>query len=67
VRGSSTNNVNVDRNVNVNVDNGWDRDYHPVAAAAVVGTAVAVGTAAAASATCQPVYSGGVVVQECPY
>ncbi len=66
VRSGSTNNVNVERNVNVDVDNGWDRDYHPVAAAAVVGTAVAVGSAAAQTANCQPVYSGGTVVQQCP-
>jgi len=43
---------------------GWDRDYHPVAAAAVVGTAVAVG-AAAATPTCTTVYSGGQAVQTC--
>ena len=35
-RHNSVNNVNVERNVNVNVDNGccnsgWDNDYHPVA------------------------------------
>ncbi len=66
VRSGSTNNVNVERNVNVDVDNGWDSDYHPGAAAAVVGTAVAVGSAAAQSANCQPVYSGGTVVQQCP-
>jgi hypothetical protein len=64
VRSGSVNNVNVDRNVNVNVDNGWDRGYHPVAAAAVVGTAVAVG-AAAASTNCTTVYSGGTAIQQC--
>jgi hypothetical protein len=72
VRSSSVNNVNTSRNVNtsknvdVNVEGGgWDRDYHPGAAAAVVGTAAAVGAAAGAAAACQPVYSGGVVVQSC--
>jgi hypothetical protein len=64
VKGGSTNNVNVERNVNVDVDNGWDRDYHPVAGAAVVGAAVAVGTAAATS-NCTTVYSEGVAVQQC--
>ena len=64
VRSGSVNNVNVDRNVNVDVDGGWDRGYHPVAAAAVVGTAVAVG-AAAASTSCTTVYSEGVAVQQC--
>jgi hypothetical protein len=43
---------------------GWDRDYHPVAGAAVVGAAVAVGTAAA-TPTCTTVYSGGNAVQTC--
>jgi hypothetical protein len=62
VKGSSTNNVNVERNVNV--DAGWDRDYHPVAGAAVVGAAVAVGTAAATQ-NCTTVYSGGTAVQQC--
>jgi hypothetical protein len=64
VRSGSVNNVNVDRNVNVDVDGGWDRHYHPVAGAAVVGTAVAVG-AAAASTNCTTVYSGGTAVQQC--
>jgi hypothetical protein len=54
VRSSSTNDV----------DRGWDRDYHPGAAAAVVGTAAVVG-AAAASSNCTTVYSGGVAVQQC--
>ena len=62
VKGSSTNSVNVERNVNV--DAGWDRDYHPVAGAAVVGAAVAVGTAAATQ-NCTTVYSGGTAVQQC--
>jgi di/tricarboxylate transporter len=46
------------------VDGGWDRDYHPVAGAAVVGAAVAVG-AAAATPTCTTVYSEGNTVQTC--
>jgi hypothetical protein len=64
VRSGSVNNVNVDRNVNVDVDGGWNRGYRPVAGAAVVGTAVAVG-AAAASTSCTTVYSEGVAVQQC--
>ena len=42
VRSTSVNNVNVDRDVNVNVEGhrgccgGWDNDYHPVATAAAV-------------------------------
>ena len=58
--------VNVDRNVNVDVDDDWDNDHHPGAAVAVVGAAAAVGAAAGAAAACQPVYSGGVVVEKCP-
>lgn len=56
VRGTSVNNVNINRNVNVNrdvhVDNrggcchgGWDYDYHPVATAAAVTATVAVTSA----------------------
>src|SRR4029434_9356089 len=47
VRSSSVNNVNVDRDVNVNVEGhggccgGWDNDYHPVATAAAVSAGVA--------------------------
>jgi hypothetical protein len=63
VRSGSINNVNVNKNVNVE-GGGWDRDYRPVAGAAVVGTAVAVG-AAAATPTCTTVYSEGVAVQQC--
>jgi len=76
VRNTSVNNVNVDRNVNVNVDggccnNGWDNDYHPVARAAAVGTAVAVTAAVVGSmvntvpAGCVPVNYGGAVYQQC--
>ena len=78
VRSTSTNNVNnvnVDRNVNVNVDNGccnngWDND-HPVAAAAAVGTAIAVTGAVIGSMVrtvppgCVPVNYGGIVYQQC--
>ena len=39
------NNVNVEKNVNV--EGGWDRDYHPAAGAAGVGAAVAAGAAVA--------------------
>jgi hypothetical protein len=70
VRSTSVNNVNVQRNVNVNVEGcsgrcgGWD---HPVAAAAVVaGTVAAVGSIVAAPpANCVPVNYGGVVYQQC--
>lgn len=67
VRGGSVNNVNVDRNVNVNVDNGWDRDYHPVAAAAVVGTTAAVigSMVRTVPPGCVPVNYGGMVYQQC--
>ena len=41
------NNVNVEKNVNV--EGGWDRDYHPAAGAAVVGAAVAVTSAVVGS------------------
>ena len=75
VRNTSVNNVNVQRNVSVNVDGGcsgrcggWD---HPVAAAAVVAGTVAVTTAAIGSMVaqvppnCVPVNYGGMVYQQC--
>lgn len=74
VRSTSVNNVNAERNVNVNVDcssrcgGGWD---HPVAAAAVVGTTMAVTAAAVGSMVatvppnCVPVNYGGMVYQQC--
>lgn len=69
VRSTSVNNVNVERNVNVNVEcsgrcGGWD---HPVAAAAVVGgTIAAIGSAVATvPPNCVPVNHGGVVYQQC--
>ena len=77
VRSTSVNNVNVDRDVNVNVEGhggccgGWDNDYHPVAAAAAVGTAVAVTSAVVGSMVrsvppnCVPVNYGGMVYQQC--
>jgi len=73
VRSTSANNVNVERNVNVDVDHGggWDNDYHPVAAAAAVGAAVAVTSAVIGSrvqtvpANCVPVNYGGMVYQQC--
>ncbi len=67
-------NVNANRNVNVNVDNnggccggGWDNDYHPVAAAAVVaGTAAVIGSMVRTPpANCVPVNYGGMVYQQC--
>ncbi len=74
---NNVNNVNVDRNVNVNVEGhggccgGWDNDYHPVATAAAVTTAVAVTSAVIGSmvrtvpAGCVPVNYGGIVYQQC--
>lgn len=71
VRSTSVNNVNAQRNVNVNVqgdsgccNNGWDR---PVAAAAVVGgTIAAVGSRVATPPPgCVPVNHGGMVYQQC--
>jgi hypothetical protein len=77
VRSTSVNNVNVDRDVNVNVEGhggccgGWDNDYHPVATAAAVGSAVAVTSAVVGSLvrsvppSCVPVNYGGMVYQQC--
>jgi hypothetical protein len=79
VRSGSVNNVNnqnvnVNRNVNVQGNGGgggWDNDYHPVAAAAVIGGAMAVTSAAIGSmhttvpASCVPVNHGGMVYQQC--
>jgi hypothetical protein len=77
VRSSSVNNVNVERNVDVNVEGhggccgGWDNDYHPVATAAAVGAGVAVTSAVIGSmvrsvpASCVPVNYGGMVYQQC--
>ncbi len=79
VRNTSVNNVNVNRNVNVNASNnrggccngGWDNDYHPVATAAAVTATVAVTSAVIGSmvrtvpAGCVPVNYGGVVYQQC--
>jgi len=78
VRNTSVNNVNVQKNVNVNVsgnngccNNGWDNDYHPVAKAAAVGATVAVTSAIVGSIVnapppgCVPVNYGGMVYQQC--
>ncbi len=77
VRNTSVNNVNVNRNVNVNANrggccnNGWDNDYHPVATAAAVTATVAVTAAVIGSmvrtvpAGCVPVNYGGIVYQQC--
>src|SRR5262245_55315141 len=75
VRSTSVNNVNVQKNVNVNVEGGcsgrcggWD---HPVAATAVVAGTVAVTAAAVGSIVaapppnCVPVNYGGVIYQQC--
>ncbi len=67
------NNVNVNRNVNVESHGccGWDNAYHPVATAAAVGATVAVTSAVVGSmvrsvpANCVPVNYGGVVYQQC--
>ncbi len=82
VRNTSVNNVNSSRNVNrdvsrdVNVDvdvdggcchNGWDNDYHPVAAAAVIaGTAAIIGSMVnTVPASCVPINYGGMIYQQC--
>ena len=77
VRNTSVNNVNIDRNVNVNVDrggccnNGWDNDYHPVATAVAVTAAVGVTSAIVGSMVrtvptgCVPVNYGGMIYQQC--
>jgi hypothetical protein len=76
VRNTSVNNVNVNRNVNVDVDRrggccGWDNDYHPVATAAAVTATVAVTSAVIGSIVnapppgCVPINYGGIVYQQC--
>jgi hypothetical protein len=72
VRSSSVNNVNAERNVNVNVEGGgWDNDYHPGATAAAVTAGAAVTSAVIGSrvrtvpANCVPVNYGGMVYQQC--
>jgi hypothetical protein len=78
VRSTSVNHVNVNKNVNVHVDNnrgccnnGWDNDYHPIAAAAAVTATVAVTSAVIGSivrtvpAGCVPVNYGGMIYQQC--
>ena len=77
VRSTSVNNVNVDRDVNVNVEGhggccgGWDNDYHPVATAAAISAGVAVTSAIVGSLvpsvppSCVPVNYGGMVYQQC--
>jgi hypothetical protein len=73
VRSGSVNNINVERNVNIEGGccGGWDNDYHPVARAAVVGAAVATTAAVVGSmvatvpAGCVPVNYGGMVYQQC--
>ena len=73
---NNVNNVNFNRNVNVQggggcCNNGWDNDYHPVAGAMAVGAAVAVTSAVIGSmvqtvpANCVPVNYGGMVYQQC--
>jgi hypothetical protein len=72
VRNTSVNNVNVNKNVNVNANggccnNGWDNDYHPVAAtAAIVGTAAIIGSMVrTVPPNCVPVNYSGMVYQQC--
>jgi hypothetical protein len=74
---NNVNNVNVDRDVNVNVEGhggccgGWDNDYHPVATAAAVGSAIAVTSAVVGAMVrsvppnCVPVNYGGMIYQQC--
>ena len=66
-------NIDASRDVNINVDNdgcchnGWDNDYHPVAAAAAItATAAIIGSMVrTVPANCVPVNYGGVVYQQC--
>lgn len=64
-------NVNVNSNRNVNVDVDVDRNWHPVATAAVATAAVATTAAVIGSVTrtlppaCVPVQAGAVVYQQC--
>jgi len=76
VNNVNRNDVNVNRNTNINVEGGccnggWDNDYHPVARAAAVGATVAVTSAVIGSMVatvppnCAPVNYGGMVYQQC--
>jgi hypothetical protein len=73
VRSTSVNNVNAQRNVNVNVEGnsgccgGWDNDHHPVAAAVAIGaTAAVIGSIVRTPPPgCVPVNYGGMVYQQC--
>jgi hypothetical protein len=77
VRSGSVNNVNnVNKNVNVNVqnggggccnNNGWDDDHHPVATMAAIGaTAAIIGSMVnQPPSNCVPVNYGGMVYQQC--
>jgi len=64
-------NVGVSRDINAGVDPGYGRVEHPVAAAAVVGAAVAVTAAAIGSVVytvpsdCEVVYVNGVCYNNC--
>lgn len=68
---NNVNNVNVNRNVNVDQHGGccggWNNDYHPVAtAAAVTATAAIIGSMVrTVPANCVPVNYGGIVYQQC--
>ena len=71
VRSTSVNNVNVNRNVNVSVDQNHRNWDHPVAAAVVVGAVIGASAAAVGStvnvlpAEYAPVYYGGMDYQQC--
>jgi hypothetical protein len=75
VRGTSLNNVNLDRDVHVTVEDdhrgGWDDDYHPVATAAAVTATIAVTSAIVGSivhsvpSNCVPANYGGMIYQQC--
>ena len=69
VRSADINDVNVNKDVNVNVDHGgccFDTWGHPVATTAAVATGIAVGAAAAsAPQNCTPVVTDGVTTQSC--
>jgi hypothetical protein len=66
--------INIDRDVNVDVDRNWNRDgccyHHPIARAAVataaVATAAAIGTTVyTLPASCSSVYVNGVTYEQC--
>ncbi|HEX5006193.1 MAG TPA: hypothetical protein VFV70_03710, partial [Hyphomonadaceae bacterium] len=61
----------VDRDINIDVDHGWDHDYHPIATGVAVGAAAAVTSAVVGSilynppAACPPYPYGGYTYYYC--